>query len=200
MSSRVILGLCLLVTVFGTAVFVIMHGHPMVFWDRASLLIVGGGTLSFLLINFPAEEILKNIRLAMSRGNQATRADLTRAVGFFDTAVRASLMFGVISVFVGVMMALVRLDDPRMIAPAAAHSLLGMLYGIVLGEGIFQSMRIQCSRKLEAGEAAPPAPPGGQGLVASLLFVFIGMVPLVIVLLLVLTVVEMDYQRLLKRW
>lgn len=188
MSSRAVLGLSLLVTVLGTATLVIMHGHPRIFWDRAGLLIVAGGTFTFLLMNYPVEEILKNFRLALGRARQASRVDLMRAVQFFEFAVRASLMFGVISVFVGMMIMLTKLDDPKMIAPAMALSYLGILYGVVLGEVFFQSLRIQCLRKLDGVEESPqslPAPPAGAGMVMSLVLMFIGTVPVLLFLYLV---------------
>ena len=161
-------------------------GHIQYFVDPPTLFIVAFGTLFFLMMNYSFSETRAMVRIALSRKTTPSRDEVAQAIHFFESGGRAALMFGVLAVFIGLILILMNLSsNPDALGPSMSIALMGIIYAVMIAELVFQPLRIQCVKKLAAREESPPATaPGGaaHSLLLSLMLILFGLLPMMIVM------------------
>lgn len=188
MNLRPLVTILLGATIASYSVLCTPGGELRQFIDVPSGLIVLGGTLFFLLGSFTWKELRESLRISLLPAGSARppQESVHQALRLFQAASRAAICFGVLGFFTGLLIMLMKLDNPRVIGTALAVSFISVLYSLFLAEICIQTLRIQCLRQLDPANASKSEISAGEngmaGMAILLLLTLLGTIPMVILL------------------
>lgn len=130
-----LLGLCLLATMTG--------GRLAFFIDFPSIVLVGGVVTFGLVASFgPVESFMAFVAgMTVSSRGFFGHDDLPRHIAVMDRAIQLTWAAGFLGLLVGMILMLQNMDDPSMIGPGMAVSLLSMVYAVALAELLFAPLK-----------------------------------------------------------
>ena len=120
---------------------------PFMLIDAQSFIFVVGLTTAGLIASFGRDA---SISAVFSRS--PNRQAILLGIAACERGKSIALISGMLGVFVGLVIMLNNMDDPSALGPGMAICILTMLYGLILGYGVFLPLCAGLWQKLEESE------------------------------------------------
>jgi len=122
--------------------------------DAPSVLLVGGFVAGGLCASFGPRRIARTVAVGLGAGEAPTLEDLEQLDAVSVRGQRLAWASGVVGFLAGLVATAANLSDPAQIGPAIALSLLSLLYGSLLAELGFGSLRAWIAGRVALGVQA----------------------------------------------
>lgn len=129
-SGRMVLGAIIGLGLMLSGMF-LEGGHLSALLSVPAFAMVVGGTAGFLVMGYPVRVQMRSIKLVLTP-RPIARAELQVARLYFSAMGAGFLMFGILSVVIGLIHVMANLEKPELIGPGIALAFTGIFYGFLL--------------------------------------------------------------------